>query len=236
MVTRCMWAAAGVAALAGAWAIGPAALAAPAGEILRIAVVEQPSSPAGVSAGIRFGAEEVAHTARLLGREVQVVPSADAGDADARIETSSNAVSISASPHGDAGGAPCRLHLRPTGAERRAAFERWRDTAPSAPHDAALVEWHPTLVKYGAAQLNERFSRATAAPMDADAWAGWIAVKALGEAMLRATSSDLCGTLRRQALDGHKGQPLRFDEASGRLRQPLYIATPATVLDEVAAP
>lgn len=229
-----------VAAIAGVVCVGPTAPHAasiPAGDVLRIATHHEPSSPAGVLAGIRFGAAEMDHTARLVGREVQVVVAAEDQDVNARIETSSAAVSIAvAGSRATAGGSPCRLHLRPTAAERRATLDGWRGATQAPAPRAQVVEWHPTLVKFGAAQLNERFTRATAAPMDADVWVGWLAVKALAEALLRNTNDDLCGTLRRQALDGHKGEPLRFDQASGRLRQPLYIATPTTVLAEVETP
>jgi hypothetical protein len=236
MVTSLLRTAAAVTGLLWMPADGPPAVVLHDAGVVRFATLHEPSSPAAVIAGVRFGTDEVAHTARLIGREVQVVPSAEAGDEYARIETSLNVVSIVVESHGHAGGAPCRLHLRPTDEERRAALDRWRAAVPDAPADARVVEWHPALVKYGAAQLNERFTRATTGRMDAEAWLGWIAVKALGEAMLRTTNDDLCGTLRRQALDGHKGEPLRFDEASGRLRQPLYVATAATVLAEVTVP
>lgn len=236
MATTLLRTVAAVAGLAWTPAHGPQVRMTQDAGILRIAVVHAASSPAGVIAGVRFGTDEVAHTARLIGREVQVVPSAEAADADARIETSLHVVSIVVESRTDAGGAPCRLHLRPSDEERRAVLGRWRASVPDAPADARVVEWHPTLVKYGAGQLNQRFTRATQGRMDAETWTGWIAVKALGEAMLRTTNEDLCGRLRRQALDGHKGQPLRFDEATGRLRQPLYVATTDKVLDEVAAP
>lgn len=236
MITPLPQAAAGLLALACAWALGHGARPAEDHGALRIAIVHEPSSPPGVLAGIRFGTAEVGHTARLVGRELRVVPPAADRDAQARIETSRDGVSIASSARGGTGRSSCRLHLRPSEQERRAALDGWRPSAATAPPGARVVEWHPTLVKFGAAQLNERFARATRSPMSADAWIGWLAVKALGDAMLRTTNADLCGTLRRRPLDGHKGQPLRFDDATGRLRQPLYIATETTVLAEVSAP
>ena len=61
-------------------------------------------------------------------------------------------------------------------------------------------------------------------PMTADAWCGWVAVKAIVEAALRAQSlapADVADALRVLRFDGHKGQPLYFDEAQ-RLVQPTY--------------
>jgi hypothetical protein len=209
-------------------------VSAEADQVLRIATHHEPSSPGGVLAGIRFGTAEVVHTARLVGREVEVAPQTEARPAPAHIHTSSDEVSISGRS-GATGDASCRLQLRPTIAQREAALARGLAAASELPPGARVVEWHPTLVRFGAAQLNERFTRATQQPMDADAWVGWLAVKALAEAMLRTSNGDLCATLRRQALDGHKGETLRFDAVSGRLRQPLYIATPATVHAEIEA-
>lgn len=88
------------------------------------------------------------------------------------------------------------------------------------------LAWLPTLERFGAQQLNDRYRSATGAEMTSDAWLGWLAVKMLAEAALRARSTDGV-VLRRQLrdprarFDGHKGVPLRFDE-HGVLVQPLY--------------
>ena len=66
--------------------------------------------------------------------------------------------------------------------------------------------------------------------MDGPAWAGWMAVKALWEASLRARSVEpnaLRAWLERGAtqLDGHKGWPLSFRPWDHQLRQPLYLVS-----------
>ena len=66
--------------------------------------------------------------------------------------------------------------------------------------------------------------------MDGPAWAGWMAVKALWEASLRARSADpieLRSYLERPAtrFDGHKGWPLSFRPWDRQLRQPLYLVS-----------
>jgi ABC transporter substrate binding protein (PQQ-dependent alcohol dehydrogenase system) len=68
--------------------------------------------------------------------------------------------------------------------------------------------------------------------MDGAAWAGWMAVKVLWEASLRARSTDgaaLRAYLDRDAtqFDGHKGWPLSFRAWDHQLRQPLYLVAPA---------
>jgi ABC-type branched-subunit amino acid transport system substrate-binding protein len=94
--------------------------------------------------------------------------------------------------------------------------------------DATAVLWHPSLERFGAAQLNDRFRARFGGEMDGAAWAGWMAVKALWEASLRARSIDpmaLRAYLERGAtqLDGHKGWPLSFRAWDRQLRQPLYL-------------
>jgi ABC-type branched-subunit amino acid transport system substrate-binding protein len=102
-----------------------------------------------------------------------------------------------------------------------ASSESARAPAPGA---ARVVDWHPRLERYGAAQLNERYLRRFAAGMDEAAWAAWFALKAVHEAALRAGGGD-AASLRRAllalAFDGHKGVPLRF-AADGALVQPRY--------------
>jgi putative membrane protein len=95
------------------------------------------------------------------------------------------------------------------------------DTTGPATRSRA-VAWHHSLVKFGAAQLNERYRRAFGAPMTADSWTGWFAVKALAEVIL-ANEIAPCDTMTVRRFDGHKGVPLTFSAATGLLRQPLYL-------------
>jgi ABC-type branched-subunit amino acid transport system substrate-binding protein len=90
-----------------------------------------------------------------------------------------------------------------------------------------VAAWHPTLFRYGATQLNERFRRAYDAGMSSAAWAAWIAVKLVADVALRAPAG---GTTLMEGLadptarfDGHKGTPLSFRRSDRWLRQPLYV-------------
>ena len=62
--------------------------------------------------------------------------------------------------------------------------------------------------------------------MDALAWAGWFAARAVGDTLMREPVSDAAALLEalKQAdgLDGQKGDPHSF-RASGQLRQPLVL-------------
>jgi hypothetical protein len=90
--------------------------------------------------------------------------------------------------------------------------------------EGARREWQPVLERFGAGELNERFRRKAGRSMTADAWCGWVAMKAIAEAALHARSTapgDVADALRVLRFDGHKGEPLYFDDRQ-RLVQPLY--------------
>ena len=109
-------------------------------------------------------------------------------------------------------------------------------------HAPAL--WHPGLVRFGAAQLNERHERRFGNPMDPSAWAGWFVVKLLWDLILREAGTasgepvpESLGESRGESpgealgerlmdpatrFDGHKGVGMGF-RSDGRLRQPLYL-------------
>ena len=93
--------------------------------------------------------------------------------------------------------------------------------SPSAP---GRMAWHPSLKKFGAGELNERFLRQTKHPMDEAAWLGWIAVKIAAEAGLRGRE------IGATKIDGHKGVMLRFD-SNGQLVQPLYLVKNGVAVD-----
>jgi ABC-type branched-subunit amino acid transport system substrate-binding protein len=117
------------------------------------------------------------------------------------------------------------FHVEASDAMYAAALAARGDASSEATR-AAL--WHPTLERFGAAQLNDRFRARFGAGMDGAAWAGWMAVKALWEASLRARTVEAAGLrayFERDAtqLDGHKGWALSFRPWDHQLRQPLYL-------------
>jgi hypothetical protein len=93
-----------------------------------------------------------------------------------------------------------------------------------------VLLWGPTLERYGASQINDRYKDKYGAGMDGSAWAGWAAVKFVAEAALRTRSTDPSRLLAYleapdTQFDGHKGWPLSFRRADHQLRQPLYAST-----------
>lgn len=110
----------------------------------------------------------------------------------------------------------------------------------SSGRDASVVPWHPSLFRYGAEQLNDRYRarhRGTAG-MPADAWCAWMAVKILAESALRSRASngtELVAWMSspRARFDGHKGVALTFDQQR-QLQQPLYaVSGDGRVLSEI---
>jgi ABC-type branched-subunit amino acid transport system substrate-binding protein len=239
-------------------------------ESLRVGLAAPPAGDAAASAvrGVTMGVEEASRTGALLGRAMELVP-VD-GDADtlvgmARAEGIAAVVGgwddgsaaalgaaadaagilfVNAGARGDAlRGAGCArgaFHVQASERMYAAALAARPDDAADAT-EAAL--WHPSLERFGAGQLNERFrARFGGAGMDGAAWAGWMAAKVLWEASLRARSTEPAA-LRAHLLapstqlDGHKGWPLSFRPWDGQLRQPLYLLAEggARVAGEVPA-
>ena len=96
-----------------------------------------------------------------------------------------------------------------------------------APADCELVLWHAALERYGAAQLNDRFSAQAHKPMNGASWAGWFGVKVATESYFRSGGSNAAAlatfmSAESTQFDGHKGAPLSFRSWDHQLRQPLY--------------
>ncbi|WP_329688144.1 ABC transporter substrate-binding protein [Longimicrobium sp.] len=232
--------------LAGGWRVGVR-------DALRIALVT-PDADGALARGVTMGVEEAARTGALMGRAAELrtahsVASAQlflaegvgalVGGWDVDSCRALGALAESAGvPFLDTGcaadvlrGAECRravFHVEASDAMRAAALAARPADAGEA---ARAVLWHPTLERFGAAQLNDRFrARWGGAGMDGAAWAGWMAAKALWEASLRARSVEgaaLRAYLERETtqFDGHKGWPLSFRPSDRQLRQPLYLVT-----------
>lgn len=210
-----------------------------------LALVPARASPS-LRNGLAFGAEEAARTAALF----DVIVTCDVVEHDDRA-TAGGALAaalgsgadgvVSAIPGSAGAGLLVAAADRglvvldvagagPLPRPALAAGRRIFHVRPPAAHDPTVAApdlWHATLHRYGAEQLNERYERRFGAPMDSMAWAGWFAVKALAETLLRQGGGDASGdalatAIARSGFDGHKGQPLSFDAATGVLRQPLY--------------
>ena len=125
------------------------------------------------------------------------------------------------------------LHVIPSAAMAKDAEAQWRRKHPDS--DAKAQAWQANFEKYAGRDLNKRFRKGQGRPMDDEAWAGWAAVKVIGDAVLRSGATEPAQVLdylhTRLQFDGQKGMPLSFRD-NGQLRQPLLLVQNGKVVGE----
>ncbi len=126
---------------------------------------------------------------------------------------------------------PNVLHVIPSERMKADAVAQWRSRNADAKVSAAA--WHGEAVKFAARDLNKRYRNRFESAMDELAWAGWFAVRAVADTLMRNPAADgaaLVGLLKAaDGFDGQKGDPQSF-RASGQLRQPLVLVGPSGAL------
>ena len=127
-------------------------------------------------------------------------------------------------------------------ADSRGEFGRYLPYATQLPRlvvgSTGLVatEWHWSLERYGAPQVNSRFeTQAGGRRMAGQDWSTWIAAKAIATAYAKARSADPAEVdtyLRgpRLKVDGSKGVSMNFRPWDGQLRMPVMLATHNAVI------
>lgn len=109
-------------------------------------------------------------------------------------------------------------------------FNAWEPRPVAGSAGARPDAWSDRVEAYGAAQLQLRFRRLADRPMGAVDYAAWAAVRSVGEAVTRTSSSD-AGELRDYILGGafelaaFKGAAITYRDWNGQMRQPMPIAT-----------
>ncbi len=105
----------------------------------------------------------------------------------------------------------------------------------AGPGALRVEAWHPSLERFAARDLNNRYRARFGEGMDSQAWAGWAAARAIGEAVIRGGSAEpaAIGRYLRDdfSFDGQKGVALSF-RPNGQLRQPLYLVAGDEVVAE----
>ena len=89
--------------------------------------------------------------------------------------------------------------------------------------------WHRTHEQWGAVQLQNRFKEQSGRWMEEEDYAAYLAVRAIGEASVRAKSNQVQAIkdyIMSEAftLQAYKGKPLSFRPWNGQLRQPVLLA------------
>jgi ABC transporter substrate binding protein (PQQ-dependent alcohol dehydrogenase system) len=97
------------------------------------------------------------------------------------------------------------------------------------------VTWHRVVEAWGAAQLQSRFRDLASRSMNDLDYAGWVAVRSIGEAVTRAGSpaaEDVRSYIlsNRFQLDGFKGRKLSYRTWNGQLRQPVPLVHPRALV------
>jgi len=203
------------------------------------------SATASSSRGVTLGIEEAVRTASLFGWKVVELQAPDSLDAAAalRLLSAMGATAIVGNltltlqrahsgsgpilfdvgrhqhpPRSDCGDS--EFHLLP--------LVDPADGAEQAKPDSSvhLLAWSSSLERFGAAQLNQRYQKRFGLAMDEYAWAGWMSIKVLLDAVLKKGTADPCALeaflLTGARFDGHKGVPLFFDPETRYLVQPLF--------------
>ena len=226
---------------------------------LRVGLVNalNPESPAesSIVRGARFGAAEAKQTAKLFGgdvqlfedsdtdkperaaqrllaqRKVQILIASSAREADAlsRLAESHHVIFVNIVSRAASLRASCRRYTFHIEASDSMYANAAKLGVAQRASVNSVVLWTPTLERYGASQINDRYRAKYGTPMDGGAWAGWVAMKIAAEAALRAHSGDAAAILfylesPSVSFDGHKGWPLSFRLTDHQLRQPLYVA------------
>jgi ABC transporter substrate binding protein (PQQ-dependent alcohol dehydrogenase system) len=101
--------------------------------------------------------------------------------------------------------------------------------------------WSWTWERYGAPQVSARFKHRTGRLMTGTDWVGWIAVRALDDAMRESHATTTGGVDKyllgsAMNIDGAKGPPLSFRAWNNQLRQPILLATPDAVIADAPMP
>ncbi|MEI9412469.1 ABC transporter substrate-binding protein [Mesorhizobium salmacidum] len=101
--------------------------------------------------------------------------------------------------------------------------------------------WSAVNEEWGATQLQDRFRKQAGRWMTAYDYAGWLAVRSVGEAATRLRSLDasaITAYLRSDGflLAGFKGQGLSFRSWDGQMRQPILIAGPRLLVSSSPQP
>jgi ABC-type branched-subunit amino acid transport system substrate-binding protein len=178
----------------------------------------------------------------LSARQVQVLIASSADDVEplSRFAEAHHILFLNVASRAEAVRAACRrftFHIEATNemyanASQFPAAPASRTITSTRDADSVLL-WGPTLERYGASQINDRYRDKYGTGMDGNAWAGWAAVKFVAESALRTRSTDPLKLLAYlespdTQFDGHKGWPLSFRRTDHQLRQPLYVSTSTT--------
>ncbi len=125
------------------------------------------------------------------------------------------------------------FHVIPSKKMRGDAVAQWLQK--NADSKAVAASWHGDFRKYAAGQVNKRFKKAHGKVMDDEAYAGWMAMKIVADAVARTSSNEsgkLIAFMKKDlVMDGAKGLKMTF-RSTGQLRQMILLVEDGKVVGE----
>ena len=114
-------------------------------------------------------------------------------------------------------------------------YHTWNPRLVAGTQGLVATTWHPAQQAWAATQLQNRFAKLAGRPMRPLDYQAWAAVRAAGEAALRAKTTDPKAIAAFMAgsqfqLAAFKGVPETFRAWDHQLRQPILIAQPRAVV------
>jgi len=114
-------------------------------------------------------------------------------------------------------------------------YRTWMPRPVIGTQGLVATAWHRTHEQWGAVQLQNRFKEQAGRWMEEEDYAAYLAVRAIGEASVRAKSNQVQVIKdylfsEAFALQGYKGVPLSFRAWDGQLRQPILLAAPRSLV------
>ena len=97
------------------------------------------------------------------------------------------------------------------------------------------TSWHRSHEQWGGTQLQRRFKKLADRDMTPRDYSAWVAMRAIGEAVVKANSGD-SSEIRAALFDPNyklaafKGVPLTFRTWNGQLRQPILVSGPKALI------
>jgi ABC transporter substrate binding protein (PQQ-dependent alcohol dehydrogenase system) len=118
---------------------------------------------------------------------------------------------------------------------RYVLYNTWTPVVVAGSEGLTPVGWSAAVENWGAAQLQGRFRKAAGRDMQSEDFAAWVAVRAIGEAVTRARTTD-AAAIRRFLLSpdfslaAFKGRAVSFRAWDGQLRQPIPLVHPRALV------
>jgi len=116
-------------------------------------------------------------------------------------------------------------------------YNTWLARPAAGTQGLTPTAWHWSIEQWGAAQLQHRFEDYAKRDMNDLDYAGWLAVRAIGEAVSRSKTAE-ANTLYQYLLSdsfqlsAFKGRALSFRNWNGQLRQPIPLVQPNALVSQ----